>query len=79
MQTLRSAAWSTSGCGGTFVSLPASVREVGRLAGVVPLLVEYSENDDTGCGFGLILLTCVTVGIVLLVRVTLQLQRRSVS
>ena len=44
---------------------------------VVPLLVEYSENDDTGCAVGLILLTCATLITVLLVRATLQLQRRS--
>ncbi|MDJ0662966.1 MAG: hypothetical protein QNJ75_00305 [Acidimicrobiia bacterium] len=35
---------------------------------MVPLLVEYSENDDTGCAVGLITLTCATVATVLLAR-----------
>lgn len=54
---------------------PASVQGVIRLAPVVPLLVEYSENDDTGCAVGLIVLTFTTVATVLVVRLaTLTIQ-----
>ena len=35
---------------------------------MIPLLVEYSEDDDTGCGFGVITMACVVVACLLLVR-----------
>ena len=43
---------------------------------VIPLLVEYSENDDTGCAFGAIALIGITVGGLLLMRLATTRRRR---
>jgi hypothetical protein len=42
---------------------------------VIPLLVEYSEDDDTGCAFGAIMMIGV-VGSLLLLRVATTRTRR---
>ena len=43
---------------------------------VIPLLVEYSEDDDTGCAFGAIVMVGVIVGGLLLLRLTTTRTRR---
>jgi hypothetical protein len=43
---------------------------------VVPLLVEYSEDDDTGCAFGAIVMSGVIVGSLLLLRLATTRTRR---
>jgi hypothetical protein len=43
---------------------------------VIPLLVEYSEDDDTGCAFGTIAMIGVIVGSLLLLRLATIRNRR---
>mgnify|MGYP001553572169 FL=1 len=43
---------------------------------MIPLLVEYSEDDDTGCGFGAVVMIGVIIGGLLLVRLTMARNRR---
>ena len=53
-----------------------NVRAVGRVLFVVPLLVEYSEDDDTGCGFGaIVIISAIAVAVLLLRLVAAQTQR----
>ncbi len=51
-------------------------RPAGRVVYVIPLLVEYSEDDDTGCGFGAIVMFVVIVGGLLLLRLATTRTRR---
>ena len=48
----------------------------GRVVSVVPLLVEHSEDDDTGCAFGTIVMIGVIVGSLLLLRLATTRTRR---
>ena len=48
----------------------------GRVVSVIPLLVEYSEDDDTGCAFGAAVMIGVTVSIWLLLRLAIMQTRR---
>lgn len=48
----------------------------GRVGQVIPLLVEYSEDDDTGCGLGTIAMIGVVVGGVILLRLVIAQPRR---
>jgi hypothetical protein len=50
-------------------------RPAGRVVYVIPLLVEYSEDDDTGCGFGAAVMI-VVVGSLLLLRLATTRTRR---
>jgi hypothetical protein len=43
---------------------------------VIPLLVEYSEDDDTGCAFGATVMIGVIVGGLLLLRMATTHNRR---
>jgi hypothetical protein len=43
---------------------------------MIPLLVEYSEDDDTGCAFGAVVMFGVIVASLLLVRLATTLTRR---
>lgn len=43
---------------------------------MIPLLVEYSEDDDTGCAFGTIAMIGVIVGSLLLLRLATIRNRR---
>lgn len=54
---------------GTSMARPRPERRpAGRVVSVIPLLVEYSEDDDTGCAFGAIVMFGVIVGSLLLLR-----------
>jgi len=43
---------------------------------VIPLLVEYSGDDDTGCALGAMVVTGVIVGTVFLLRLAVARSRR---
>ena len=43
---------------------------------MIPLLVEYSEDDDTGCAFGAIVMVGVIAGSLLLLRLATTPRRR---
>lgn len=43
---------------------------------MIPLLVEYSEDDDTGCAFGMIVMVGVMVGSFFLLRLATTRTRR---
>lgn len=43
---------------------------------MIPLLVEYSEDDDTGCGFGAVVMLGVLALAMLLLRVAITRGRR---
>ena len=43
---------------------------------MIPLLVEYSEDDDTGCAFGATVIVGVIVGSLLLLRLATTHNRR---
>jgi hypothetical protein len=51
-------------------------KTIGRVGQVIPLLVEYSEDDDTGCGLGMVAMIGVVVGGVILLRLVITQQRR---
>lgn len=51
-------------------------RPAGRVVSVIPLLVEYSEDDDTGCAFGAAVMVGVIVGGWLLLRLATTHNRR---
>ena len=43
---------------------------------MIPLLVEYSEDDDTGCGLGMVAMIVVVVGGLMLLRLVITQPRR---
>lgn len=42
---------------------------------MIPLLVEYSEDDDPGCGLGVILIVSVVAVATVLLRTVLRVPR----
>jgi hypothetical protein len=51
-------------------------RSVGRVVAVIPLLVEYSEDDHAGCAVGAFVMLGVIVGSLLLLRLATTRTRR---
>ena len=51
-------------------------KTIGRVGQVIPLLVEYSEDDDTGCGLGMVAMIVVVVGGLMLLRLVITQPRR---